>query len=83
MAVYQHRETGEFYQTVDGSRLDVRRQNDDDWQLVEGGQEQAPEAVPNRSDTKDVWVDYAVTQGADRDEAESATKDQLVDEYGG
>lgn len=38
---------------------------------------------PAQSDNKAAWVDYAVTQGADRDEAEAGTKQQLVDTYGG
>lgn len=33
--------------------------------------------------TKDVWVDYAVSQGASRDEAEALTKAELVELYGG
>jgi hypothetical protein len=39
--------------------------------------------VPAKSATKDVWVDYAVSQGADRAEAEAATKDDLIASYGG
>lgn len=38
---------------------------------------------PNRSDRKEDWVDYAVSQGLDREEAEAYTKQELVDEYGG
>jgi hypothetical protein len=39
--------------------------------------------VPAKSANKDVWVDYAVSQGADRAEAEAATKDDLIASYGG
>jgi hypothetical protein len=42
--------------------------------------DQSPEP-PAKADAKAVWVDYAVTQGADRDEAEAATKADLVDRY--
>lgn len=37
---------------------------------------------PTSRDAKAVWVDYAVSQGADRDEAEDLTKADLVDLYG-
>lgn len=39
--------------------------------------------APAKNATKDEWVDHAVAQGADRDEAESMTKAELVDTYGG
>lgn len=39
-------------------------------------------AAPKQSDNKAAWVDYAVAQGADRDEAEGKTKAELVDQYG-
>lgn len=35
-------------------------------------------STPARSDTKSAWVDYAVEHGVDRDEAQAATKDELV-----
>lgn len=38
---------------------------------------------PSKSALKEEWVDYAVSQGLDRDEAEEYTKQDLVDEYGG
>jgi hypothetical protein len=38
---------------------------------------------PTASDVKPVWVDHAVAQGADRDEAEAMTKAQLVEQFGG
>lgn len=37
---------------------------------------------PTKADSKAAWVDYAVSIGADRDEAEAGTKQQLVDTYG-
>lgn len=44
--------------------------------------EQADTETPNRSDPKDAWVDHAVSQGADRDEAEGLSKSDLVELYG-
>lgn len=38
---------------------------------------------PTTSDRKAVWVDHAVDQGADRDDAEAMTKDELIEQYGG
>lgn len=38
---------------------------------------------PAKTDNKAAWVDWAVSQGAERDEAEKATKDDLVKAYGG
>lgn len=57
-----------------------------------GGGEGSPEApapepasdeAPAKSANKPEWVAYAISQGADPDEAEAATKDQLVEIYGG
>jgi hypothetical protein len=41
----------------------------------------APSA-PTSSSLKSEWVDWAVTNGADPDEAEALTKDELVERYG-
>lgn len=38
--------------------------------------------APNRSDPKDAWVDHAVSQGADRGEAEGLSKADLIELYG-
>jgi hypothetical protein len=38
---------------------------------------------PAKAAPKADWVDYAVAQGADAEEAESLTKQELVDLYGG
>jgi hypothetical protein len=38
---------------------------------------------PTQADNKATWVDYAVSKGADRDEAEASTKADLVERYGG
>ena len=42
----------------------------------------ATSEAPAKSATKAEWVDYAVSQGADRDEAEASTKDQLIADHG-
>lgn len=42
----------------------------------------ANDSAPAKSALKDEWVDYAVSQGMDRDEAEAMTKQDLIDEYG-
>lgn len=46
----------------------------------------APEPAPQppaKSANKPEWVAYAISQGADPDEAKAATKGDLVDIYGG
>ena len=37
---------------------------------------------PSQADPKAAWVDYAVDQGADRETAESSTKQELISQYG-
>jgi len=39
-------------------------------------------SAPAKSAAKPEWVDYAVAQGADRGDAEKATKDELIELYG-
>lgn len=39
--------------------------------------------TPAHSDLKADWVDFAVSQGLDREEAEGYTKQELIDEFGG
>lgn len=48
------------------------------------GDQPAEETVeaPAQSANKAAWVDYAVTQGAERDAAEALTKTELVETYG-
>lgn len=43
---------------------------------------ESPSDVPAQSAPKGEWVDYAVAQGADRDEADDMTKADLVEQYG-
>lgn len=38
--------------------------------------------TPPKAARHDLWVDYAVSKGADRTEAESLTKSELVELYG-
>lgn len=49
-----------------------------------GGVEVEKPAVekPNRSANKGVWIDFVVSRGVDREEAESFTKDELIERYG-
>lgn len=37
---------------------------------------------PKHAELKPAWVDYAVSQGADREEAEALTKPELIEMYG-
>jgi hypothetical protein len=37
---------------------------------------------PEQADRKAEWIDYAVTQGASRDEAEDMTKAELISTFG-
>lgn len=43
----------------------------------------AQDDSPAASATKAAWVDYAVSKGASREDAEAQTKDALVERYGG
>lgn len=42
----------------------------------------APGAKPTQNANKATWVEWAVSQGADRDEAEKSSKADLVEAYG-
>lgn len=44
--------------------------------------EEESDGRPVQADNKAAWVDWAVSQGADREEAEAATKAELIDDYG-
>jgi len=39
--------------------------------------------VPSKGDSKADWVEFAASQGMDRDEAEGLTKQDLIDQFGG
>jgi hypothetical protein len=41
-----------------------------------------PVELPAKTARHDLWVDYAVSKGADRVEAQSSTKADLIELYG-
>lgn len=51
---------------------------------ADSGDAQGPAALeePKKSGTKADWVEYAVSKGADRAEAEAATRDDLAAAFG-
>lgn len=51
-------------------------------QKREQAEQEAGGSAPAKSATKAEWVDHAVSKGADREEAESMTKDELTAAYG-
>jgi hypothetical protein len=76
---YRNSETGSVVH-VDDDRVMGRP-----WEPFDGDQgggAPAGSEVPAQSAKKADWVDYAVSQGADRDEADASTKDDLVQQYG-
>lgn len=67
------------------NRRDVKRYERLPHYIVEGECDRLGRLTDDRpavNDRKAAWVDYAVAQGADRDDAEALTKDDLVDQYG-
>jgi hypothetical protein len=44
--------------------------------------EPEPSGSPAVADNKAAWIDWAVSEGADREEAEALTKAELVEFYG-
>lgn len=46
---------------------------------VEGGEQPQAAGRPNRASSKAAWVDYAEQHGFDRAEAESMSKDDLIE----
>jgi hypothetical protein len=76
MPTYTNRRTGHVVTADAGSRVDRRLASIPHlWDAADDDDR------PAKSDAKAVWLDYAVAQGADRDEAEAATKADLVDRY--
>jgi hypothetical protein len=66
----------------------LRRVNEDGSPYVEADDSAAsapgpPTERPAQSAPKAAWVGWAVTNGADPDEAEALTKTDLIDLYGG
>lgn len=62
-----------------GGTIDIE-DNERARQLIRAGHIE-PTRVPAKSATKAEWVDFAVSQGADRTEAEASTKDALIETY--
>jgi hypothetical protein len=50
---------------------------------ADGDGDEDAASTPAKSASKGDWVDFAVSQGADREEADAKTKDELIAEYGG
>lgn len=91
MAVYERgagAHVAERVQPEPGSDEDKRLRGlaDDpasDWRRVdEPAAEPAAPSRPAKNAAKGAWVDWAVVQGADRAEAEKASKDDLIEKYG-
>jgi hypothetical protein len=63
----------------------LRRYHEQDPPGTAPSEDDGPAALerPARSASKAEWVAYAVAQGAEQDDAEAATKDQLIERYGG
>ncbi|WP_369778839.1 hypothetical protein [Streptomyces sp. R33] len=63
----------------------LRRVNEDGSPYEEGGPETVapPVEQPPQSAAKALWVGWAIANGADADEAEAMTKQDLIDAYGG
>lgn len=63
----------------------LRRVNADGSPYVEGGPDTPapPAEQPPQSAAKALWVGWAIANGADADEAEAMTKQDLIDAYGG
>ncbi len=74
---YRSSETGSVV-NVDDDRVMDRT-----WEPFDGDQGvPADSEAPAQSAKKADWVDYAVSQGADRGESEASTKDDLVHQFG-
>ena len=55
----------------------------DDAGATDAAEDEAPAAeAPAKADNKAAWVDYAIAQGADEDEANGLTKAELVERFG-
>ncbi len=67
----------------DKGAVDARETDAGDTSPDPGG-DQGPAALeePKKSGSKADWVEYAVSKGADRAEAEAATRDDLAAAYG-
>lgn len=75
----QHPASEQTVVDVPEERAEVLR--DRGYNDVDSSDDSAGDGTPNVSDTKDVWVEYAQTQGYDPEEG--LTKDELIDRYRG
>lgn len=65
------------------ARLDALVAAGTGWRRIEDPEPEGLEpSRPAQSANKDAWVTWAVSQGADREQAEGLTKAELVDLYG-
>lgn len=71
MARLRHAQTGVFVNVSDEKATAVR-----------GVFSPAGDDAPNQSANKSEWVDYAVANGVDQDEAEDMTKAELQERFG-
>jgi hypothetical protein len=51
--------------------------------VVDGASEPTDDGPPPKAAPKDAWVDFAVSKGGDRAEADALTKQELIELYGG
>lgn len=65
------------------AKKEIHRVNEDGTPYVEAEPEAAAASAPPANAPKATWVDWAVSQGAGRSEAEAMTKLNLIGEYGG
>jgi len=73
MADLRHPRTGTVVTVESRERADVLRSR---------GYADVVTGPPSRSASKAEWVDYAVSQGTARDEAEAMTRDDLAEAHG-
>lgn len=73
-------EQHENFEPADDAAAAVRAEIDE--RLAAQAAGDAPEPPPE-SARKDVWVAWAIAQGADPDKAAASTKQQLIDAHGG
>lgn len=84
MARYLNTRTNEVHEFVDGSYADSQAHADPDtWRPFAAGQPPTDDDIPPKSAPKGDWVDLAVARGWDPDVADSHTKEQLIQLFGG
>lgn len=74
------RRRGYTVEPVDTGSLEAEGNQDDEADTDDEGAD-VP-VRPRSGDPKAEWVTYAIARGADRDDAENATKAELVELYG-